>query len=100
MRIVGRWAVPIPPNWERVETVRHLECGHCVTEPDGGRARLAERAHCPKCAPKRAQRPQPPRGATNVTKPGIESGPKTSRNGDAVRAVATNRASVENGGRT
>jgi hypothetical protein len=75
--------------------LRLLECGHWVLEPDGGRARLAERAHCPKCAPKRTQRPQPRRGATNATKPGIDSGSNTSRSGEAVRAIATNRANSE-----
>jgi hypothetical protein len=74
---------------------RVLECGHWTTEPDGGRAHLAERAFCPVCAPKAARRPKPGRGATNAAKPDSETARLNSRDGEASKAVAKNHASDE-----
>ena len=75
--------------------LRLLECGHWTLEPDGGRAHLAGRAHCPVCAPKAARRPKPARGATNAAKPDSETARPNSRDGEARKAVAKNHASDE-----
>lgn len=40
--------------------LRVLECDHVVYEPRGGRAKAAQRAHCPVCAPRLAAKTKTP----------------------------------------